>query len=181
MTAVTGSLSWPTTVLSQTVGQRLCAYSFAAYSDPSLLPPWSCSCCRLLGSQSSVSLITNTSASLQGFFVPRDSVFGIPVVAFRGTTDLQNWIENLQVAKTTPIYGNSAVRVHEGFWNDFWSLRDQIHALVNEYSVSDIFVTGHSLGGASFFDDLTIIISPPLKQPPWLNCAPLTSSSFIRT
>ena len=83
----------------------------------------------------------------QAFLAVKSDEFA--VLAFRGTTDFQDWVTNLkgrQVAMPTA----PAVFVHEGFLSAFECCRDDIVAAVNRAVPPDLglYITGHSLGGA---------------------------------
>ena len=72
------------------------------------------------------------------------------VVAFRGTDNLENWIENLKSAVMVPYAGCSGCEVADGF-NDAWSrLSQQVVGAVQNLGGTDVplVVTGHSLGAA---------------------------------
>jgi triacylglycerol lipase len=71
------------------------------------------------------------------------------VLAFRGTTDFNDWVTNLNAQKA-PLPGVAGVSVHRGFLSAFTCCRDQIVEAVNRNVPSDLglYVTGHSLGGA---------------------------------
>ena len=71
------------------------------------------------------------------------------VLAFRGTTDFQDWITNLK-GRQISMPGAPAVFVHEGFLGAFECCRAEISAAVDEVVPNDLglYITGHSLGGA---------------------------------
>jgi pimeloyl-ACP methyl ester carboxylesterase len=66
------------------------------------------------------------------------------VLAFRGTTDIADWMTNLDVWKTAYRYGN----VHSGFHAALDFVWDEIELLVAQHSDKELHITGHSLGGA---------------------------------
>ncbi len=71
------------------------------------------------------------------------------VLAFRGTSDRNDWITNLR-ARLTPLKAApAAVRVHAGFLSAFECCRSEIVAAVDALPPNlGLYITGHSLGGA---------------------------------
>lgn len=80
------------------------------------------------------------------------------VVAFRGSKDAEDYIQDGKFAFTDLVYTAGApgwelpARVHDGFLEDFDSLdEDLVHAVNGALTgrlKTPIFITGHSLGGA---------------------------------
>lgn len=77
------------------------------------------------------------------------------IIAFRGTMplSLRNWLQDMNtLTKKHP--GCTNCKVHLGFYDNYLSLRekfwDAFNYLKYKYgkSVKNIYVTGHSLGGA---------------------------------
>ena len=67
------------------------------------------------------------------------------LVAFRGTAGLPDWLTNIQIAKDPGPKGH----VHEGFQDAFFVSTLRIGSLLGGMKGHrDIWVTGHSLGGA---------------------------------
>lgn len=75
------------------------------------------------------------------------------MVAFRGTNgaNLDNWRSNLNVL-SSPYPGVTGAKVHSGFLSAYNDVKDQVKkaitAQLGKYPNAEIFVTGHSLGGA---------------------------------
>lgn len=72
-----------------------------------------------------------------GIFLSRN---GSLVISFRGTDSAIDWRTNLNC--------DSATGVHNGFYEAYLSVRDNIKAEIEKAGKSTIFWTGHSLGGA---------------------------------
>lgn len=73
-------------------------------------------------------------------------------VAFRGSANLTNWLEDADFWVLLPYNGCPQCRVHGGFYKSWRSLARQVVTLVAElckqYPKAEILLTGHSLGAA---------------------------------
>ena len=86
--------------------------SSIAYESTSTINSWSCKLCKS-NPLSHVTAFTNKGGDLQGFTGYSAALEGI-VLSFRGSSNIQNWITNLQVGQTT--YSKcSSCKVHSGF------------------------------------------------------------------
>jgi len=70
-------------------------------------------------------------------------------MAFRGTDEIRDWFDNLDIQKREELFG----AFHEGFWEatqDIWSniYMDYRHICEKDNPKRPLFLTGHSLGGA---------------------------------
>ncbi len=68
-------------------------------------------------------------------------------VAFRGTNELRDWLDNVDAFATKELFGE----FHRGFWNsvaDIWKPLDATCRHLQQQHKRPIFFTGHSLGGA---------------------------------
>ncbi|CAH0474748.1 unnamed protein product [Peronospora belbahrii] len=74
------------------------------------------------------------------------------IVAFRGSMDVTNWLDNLTFLKARAYPKFPSVMVHEGFYWAYRSVAPQVvstlHKLRKKYPNASVMVTGHSLGGA---------------------------------
>mgnify|MGYP001095555336 CR=1 FL=1 len=140
------------TAYYQDAGVEAVYLSGAAYCGKSL-QTWSCTPCKSASKtaniQSNAVRVFNSSLATYGY-VAYDSKKDRIIVAFRGTTNLQNWITNLKTARTQFL--NTGTSVHIGFNSAYMSVRDKVLASVNEFlgahRSARIMVVGHSLGGA---------------------------------
>ena len=88
------------------------------------------------------------------FGVDKNSAQGALIVhedflcmAFRGTNELADWIDNINVFSTKELFGE----FHRGFWNsieDVWKPLNEKFRYLQKQKKRPLFITGHSLGGA---------------------------------
>ncbi len=93
-------------------------------------------------------VINAGSQALQGFDNTTNTIF----TSFRGSSNMHNWIENIQVTHINP-YENTSLAVEKGFYKDYEYIKKQLFEnlddLVSLYNTRDLLITGHSLGGAA--------------------------------
>lgn len=71
------------------------------------------------------------------------------VVAFRGTQSEIDWLANADAYQTRYPFAPGRGKVHRGFMDIYESCREQIiNTLLSMPANSNIYITGHSLGGA---------------------------------
>jgi len=68
------------------------------------------------------------------------------VIAFRGTTDIADWLTNLDVKMTE--HTESGGKIHHGFARALTGVWTDIHAEIMRRDPDAIHLIGHSLGGA---------------------------------
>ena len=119
--------------------------SQASYCDNSL--DWDCPTC----SENNIlyAIIEKTGERcLLGYNKDINSIF----VSFRGSSDIKNWIDDIQVRKTCPYNYNKSICVEKGFYKVYKSLKtdvfNEIKELINHYKTKTFLLTGHSLGAA---------------------------------
>jgi len=108
---------------------------------------WDCSTCD--GINTLYSVIENKgSQAIVGYNEPNDAIF----VAFRGSENIQNWINNIRISKVNPYPEFADISVEKGFYVSYQNIKPQIESnvrvLSEKYNTNSIMVTGHSLGGA---------------------------------
>ena len=134
---------------SSEVFVRLMRFSAAAYEVDQ---HWTCDICKQLGKFE----LRQVSAHEQLetlVYTGYDPVLNGILVVFRGTHTIKNWLHNLRFAKTdADIFPKRAGRAHRGFLDMYKSVRkavfDSVDTLTKQHPDADIYVTGHSLGGA---------------------------------
>lgn len=93
----------------------------------------------------SIRTFNDSDTDTQGFVTGDDDNL---VVCFRGTESAQDWITDLK----TTHHNDNALRgkIHHGFWEAWKGIREDVLGIVDELhkKKQNIWVTGHSLGGA---------------------------------
>jgi hypothetical protein len=125
-------------------------FSRAAYCGSDSIKDWSCEPCKAADPTFVPKYVSNSSVGTQGF-VGKSPTNDI-VVAFRGSSNVKNWVDNLEFTKTSAYPKCDGCKVHHGFYQAWLSLRDQVVDEVTRlhglHPDAKIFVTGHSLGAA---------------------------------
>lgn len=79
-----------------------------------------------------------------------DAIF----LVFRGTLawDWKNWFEDINYLKTSYKRCDNKCQVHRGFYEAYSEIESQVEEYIlkynSTYNKSNLYVTGHSLGGA---------------------------------
>ncbi len=98
------------------------------------------------------SLVNSITASHLGIFDFYGYIAESPesiVVAFRGTRTNPDWMADLSALQADFPYTPERLRIHSGFGTVYDSFRQRlIAALTNLSNSKQLYVTGHSLGGA---------------------------------
>ena len=66
-------------------------------------------------------------------------------ITFRGTTTIEDWKHNIDV-KTVNLFKD--LKVHKGFYEQYMSVRGRIYSFIPNILNNNIYISGHSLGGA---------------------------------
>ena len=112
------------------------------------LENWSCKWCQYVpGFQ--VSTVPNLDG-LQAF-VGYDTQYKQTVISFRGSSNIQDWLDDLDFIKV-PYPGVDGGEVHKGFY-DAWldllpKVMPQAQSLLDAHKGGNVLITGHSLGAA---------------------------------
>ncbi|KAJ3106265.1 hypothetical protein HDU97_006716 [Phlyctochytrium planicorne] len=131
-------------------------FSTLSYCDLGSLNAWNCAGCKdwKVSGTRAVRTFSASSTGMQGYVAINDQYQTI-VVAFRGSKNFQNWVENLKFLKAELSLpgADGTIKVHDGFWNVWSSVRDSVRGAISEFrgwnpNYSITFV-GHSLGAAT--------------------------------
>jgi len=143
------ALQLNSSVYSETRAKLFFQFSRAAYCSETQINSWKCKPCADADPTFRGKTFTNSRQETQAFV---GSSTGNIVVAFRGSTNIPNWIDNLNFAKKKEYPKCSGCEVHGGFYDAWTSVQDNVVAAVKSEVKSQpsakIFVTGHSLGAA---------------------------------
>ena len=120
----------------------LCQSSYCV-SD---IDQWTCDTCD--NSFKLDYIVENSGArAIQGY----DSITKTIFTAFRGSSNIQNWLDNIKISKISP-YNDSSISVEKGFYNSYSKIKtdlvNNLHILTNKYNINTLSITGHSLGAA---------------------------------
>ncbi|CAD8095240.1 unnamed protein product [Paramecium sonneborni] len=136
---------------NEAIAKENAALSFAAYCPNAAINNWSVGyVSNQYPDLTNIEVFENLIQGTKGYIAYNKKESAI-VVVFRGSSNIQNWIEDVSFGK---IAYNLACkcRVHTGFYDAFLSLKPKIDNLfpgyVTKYPYASIHVTGHSLGGA---------------------------------
>ncbi|KDO25438.1 hypothetical protein SPRG_09380 [Saprolegnia parasitica CBS 223.65] len=125
---------------------RLCAVSYCQHDH---VDQWNCSPCAYVAKPQHLHIIADVKENFQGIVGYSENHI---VIAFRGSMDTKNWLDNLSFLKTRPWSDLPEVYVHQGFYWVYKSIAKQLWAALSElratYPHAPIIVTGHSLGAA---------------------------------
>lgn len=121
------------------------------YCPASEIGAWDCGeSCQYHSGFQVKGVYTNSSIESQGYS-GYDPASGRIILAFRGSSNIPNWISDLNFFKTTYPNPDCNCEVHRGFLHEWQSLQVQampdLQALYAQYS-APIHVVGHSLGAA---------------------------------
>jgi len=110
------------------------------------LDKWTCTTC-VDSNIYETKLIEENELVIIGYNSPYNAIF----VGFRGSSNIQNWLDNLQVQLVKP-YNDTQIEVEHGFYKIYSALDQKIYTIIDnlrlKYDTNNILVTGHSLGGA---------------------------------
>lgn len=91
----------------------------------------------------------NNMRSIVGYNKEYNSTF----VAYRGSENIVNWINNIRIKFTYPYSSYPEAGISSGFYQSFQVIyQDVINAIIEtsyKYKTNNVMITGHSLGGIS--------------------------------
>lgn len=132
---------------------KLCGAAYC--TDPKLrknsIDDWSCNVCASFPNMTAKSF--KSSKNDGNGFVGYDGDANEIIVSFSGTDPLsiRDWMDDLNFFKTDYPYC-SGCQVHEGFYNTYLSVQDDVKSYVSSFQAqhptATLAITGHSLGAA---------------------------------
>ncbi len=93
------------------------------------------------------------------------------IVVFRGTRSISDWLNNLDFPQTNYHFVTGNAKTHTGFTEIYSSCRDRIIDALQWLSPrKQLFITGHSLGGAlATLNALDVAANTRFKHPTMIN------------
>lgn len=145
------SLVFTSALYNETTALYLAHVTSVSYCQAPHIHDWSCQPCGLVPRLEHVQVVMDRKDSFQGL-VGYSARYNAIVVAFRGSMDVTNWIDNMTFIKKRAYAAYPSVKVHQGFYWVYRSVAPQLVPLVRElraaYPSARVMVTGHSLGAA---------------------------------
>ncbi|TDH71411.1 hypothetical protein CCR75_008593 [Bremia lactucae] len=136
---------------NETTALYLAHVTSISYCQSRHIIEWNCQPCAFVRPLVGVTVFEDTKDNFQGL-VGYSELYDAIVIAFRGSMDVTNWLDNLTFIKTRAYVHFPSVMVHEGFYWAYRSVALQVtkalHKLQKEHPFASLMVTGHSLGGA---------------------------------
>lgn len=142
---------------------KLFWHSVSAYClADAQLSSWKCPSCAKFGSFSVTSVLSQSSnQGYTGYFtqgLPSSPMPGVAanaplaLVSFRGSANINNWIDNISFGKTSPYSAHKSAALHSGFWSAYNNLKagmiSGLQTAISKSGAKAIILTGHSLGCA---------------------------------
>ncbi|KAJ2455439.1 hypothetical protein EV183_000771 [Coemansia sp. RSA 2336] len=127
------------------------AYSGAAYT---VTNQWNCSfACQYPGTQDTIiEHHWEVGFPVSAGYIARNPSGKFIVVAFQGTNDDSQWLDNLDIIQESWPMEVPGSRVHSGFLRGYLDVQqvvvDKVRELALRYPEYSIAIVGHSLGGA---------------------------------
>ena len=119
--------------------------SQASYCDNSF--DWSCPTCTENNILYTI-IEKGGERCLLGYNKDINSIF----ISFRGSSDIENWIDNIQIRKSCPYNYNTSICIEKGFYKVYENIKrdvfNKLKEINNYYDTKNILLTGHSLGAA---------------------------------
>jgi len=150
---------------------RFVYYAYAAYNQPNA-GTWNCPYCTNF---TKGFVVTKNCANISYgsySYVGYHSTYNEIVASFRGSSDIPNWIEDIDAIKTPPgqaFPGIPNAEVEQGFYAYYESMKscviDEINSLRKSHSTYAIRTTGHSLGAAgAAFAAMDMLVNMGIKN-----------------
>jgi pimeloyl-ACP methyl ester carboxylesterase len=136
-----------TTSYTNSLGLKGAYFSAATYCPEKRVNNWSCHWCNKVPYFNLIETFWDNKTSTFCYF-GRYNNSNDYVLAFEGSQDNRDLLIDLQIAQLVPYKHYPDAKVHSGFWKSYLAIADEVHKLLNIHNVKNLFVTGHSLGGA---------------------------------
>jgi hypothetical protein len=138
------------------MAQQFTALVYASYCPFTPISNWTCFWCSKYNAPRLKGVLTAYNGSYDIFaYAGIETSSNTIYVVFRGTSvvSIKNWMKNIQTQKISPWADESAVQVHQGFYNAWVSIRPLVFSLIRKLQATcsackRVQFVGHSLGGA---------------------------------
>ncbi|KAI9907771.1 hypothetical protein PsorP6_003337 [Peronosclerospora sorghi] len=141
----------PVSTYNETTAMYLAHITSVSYCHIQHIIEWNCQPCTLVSRLSGVKVVEDAKDNFQGL-VGYSHLYNALVIAFRGSIDVTNWINNITFLKKRAYAHFPDVMVHEGFYWTYRSVALQVVSILQQlrqqYPNTSVMVAGHSLGGA---------------------------------
>ncbi|GAB9465242.1 hypothetical protein Gpo141_00002657 [Globisporangium polare] len=136
---------------NETTALYLAHVTSVSYCQEQHIRNWSCGPCALVPRIDGALVVADARDNFQGL-VGYSALYNAVVVAFRGSMDITNWIDNFTFTKKRAYKDFPNVKVHQGFYWAYRSVATQVLPAVRKqlkmHPSASVMVTGHSLGAA---------------------------------
>jgi hypothetical protein len=147
----TKGVSSPQAVYNETTALYLAHVTSVSYCQERHVQNWTCGPCALVQRLEAVKIVKDPKDNFQGL-VGYSTQYNAILIAFRGSMDMMNWIDNITFIKKRAYAEYPTVKVHQGFFWVYRSVADQlipqVKKLQEAHPDASVMVTGHSLGAA---------------------------------
>lgn len=127
------------------IGLESVKLSAITYCPESAVGNWSCYWCQQFPNFKLIDTFWDAKTSTYLYFGQMDNTY---IIAYEGSQDLTDWMIDLEISKLIPYKNYPTAKVHYGFWQAYTSIRDKLYQSLKQYNIANLFITGHSLGGA---------------------------------
>jgi hypothetical protein len=136
-----------TTSYTNNIGLKATYFSAASYCPETDVNNWNCYWCNKVPYFDTIQTFWDNKTSTFCYFGKYNNSNQY-VLAFEGSQDNKDLIIDLQIAQLVPYKHYPDAKVHSGFWKSYLAVSNKIYKVLISHKVKDLFITGHSLGGA---------------------------------
>ena len=130
------------------IGLRNLYFAYGAYCKESQLEDWSCKWCAYIPDFNVSTVYVKDDLQV---FIGYDEDGDQIVVSFRGSSNIEDWLDDLDYFKTDYPWVSGG-EIHRGFYEAWGELSNTVMSyttnLMTQHKGTTVLVTGHSLGAA---------------------------------
>ena len=90
--------------------------------------------------------VTHEIRAETNVIIANDLVQDAQIFSFRGSSNIENWISNIQVRFASP-YADTNIKIHKGLYDEYLIYKETLLQNLNA-SANSVIVSGHSSGAA---------------------------------